>query len=701
MEVRRRLYALLILLTPAPGLCQPQDVKSLAGLDLLKLREIPVVSAARHEQNAQHSPRAVSVITAEEIRRRNFRTVPEAIAGLTGVFLQQTNYAGGSPIIRGMVGNRVLILLNGIRLNNGTYRLGPNQYLNFIDINQVERIEVVRGAGSVLYGSDAFGGVINVITRSAPDPLMGAEFGGRVRTRFASSERSGGGRLEFSGAAGRIGLAGGYSQDGFGDLHAGAGPQSHTGYGQYGGDAQVRVALGPGRWFSAGVTRLRQFHAPRTDVLRAGADLEHQWSPEGRDLIYTQFNQTNISRHLDAMQVTVSWQRPVEQLYRVLASDPGVERQHLDAVHTHSVSAQFSYIPRPSHVLTYGFEFASDRAVSRRTDLELATGLRRPAKGNYPDGSRFSSAALFIQDEAEITRRVHAVLGLRHDWFRLGADTSDAVTGDFNIDTRSAALTGSGYVLIDLAPSLAAVFGVSQGFRAPNLDDSTVLGGSGNRFEVPNPDLEPERGVSQEYGLRVKSKRGSGSIVFFHDGYRGLIGRAPGLFNGLPFIDSNRNGLKDANELDVYRRENVGRASVSGVEAESIIPFGSKWTWTHTTTWTRGTDRSLDAPLSRIPPLNAVSRITCAPSPAFWFELAALAAAPQRRLSPGDITDIRIGPGGTAGFAVFHFRTALIRTRLAGLSLSWENFTNRRYRLHGSGFERPGSGLVVAYERSF
>ena len=72
-------------------------------------------------------------------------------------------------------------MINGIRMNNGTYRLGPNQYLNQIDINQVERIEVVRGAGSVLYGSDAFGGVINVITKGAPDPRHGS--GGQTARR--------------------------------------------------------------------------------------------------------------------------------------------------------------------------------------------------------------------------------------------------------------------------------------------------------------------------------------------------------------------------------------------------------------------------------------------------------------------------------------------------------------------------------------
>src|SRR5688500_11185965 len=101
-----------------------EEVRKLAELELKQLAELPIVSAARHRQSKSDSPRAVSVITAEQIRKRNFRNVPEAISELSGVFLQQTNYAGGSPIIRGVVGNRILILLNGIRLNNATFRLG-------------------------------------------------------------------------------------------------------------------------------------------------------------------------------------------------------------------------------------------------------------------------------------------------------------------------------------------------------------------------------------------------------------------------------------------------------------------------------------------------------------------------------------------------------------------------------------------------
>jgi outer membrane receptor protein involved in Fe transport len=118
-------------------------------------------------------------------------------------------------------------------------------------------------------------------------------------------------------------------------------------------------------------------------------------------------------------------------------------------------------------------------------------------------------------------------------------------------------------------------------------------------------------------------------------------------------------------------------------------------------TWTHGTDLSLSQPLTRIPPFYGASRLTWQPRKLLWAEAALLAASGQHRLSAADIADIRIGPGGTAGYAVLHLRAGLRGSILSGLSIALENVTNRRYRMHGSGFDSPGIHLIVGYERPF
>ena len=111
------------------------------------------------------NPLVISSIKNQQIIEKGARTTPEALMGVSGVFIQKTNHGGGSAFIRGLTGNQTLIVLDGIRLNNAIYRYGPNQYLNTIDMFTVDKIDVLKGIGSVEYGSDAMGGVIHVKTK--------------------------------------------------------------------------------------------------------------------------------------------------------------------------------------------------------------------------------------------------------------------------------------------------------------------------------------------------------------------------------------------------------------------------------------------------------------------------------------------------------------------------------------------------------
>ena len=202
-----RVIAVVILLSPT-CLAEAQVTadQSNAELELTELLKVRAVTGARHDQRLIDSPRQIGVVTAEDIRRRNYRSTPDALSDIVGVFVQETNDGGGSPIIRGLVGNQILILVDGIRLNNGAYRLGPNQYLNTIDLNQIERIEVVRGAGSVLYGSDALGGVVNIITRAAGRDDGTGAVGTRWFSRLSSANTGAIGRAEVSVTDRRAGL---------------------------------------------------------------------------------------------------------------------------------------------------------------------------------------------------------------------------------------------------------------------------------------------------------------------------------------------------------------------------------------------------------------------------------------------------------------------------------------------------------------
>jgi len=241
-------------------------------LVLTDLLQVRAVTGARHDQRLIDSARQIVVVTADALRRRNYRSTPDALADLVGVFVQETNDGSGSPIIRGLIGNQILLLVDGIRLNNASYRLGPNQYLNTVDINQIERIEVVRGAGSVLYGSDALGGVVNIITPAAGRAAGTGALGARWFSRLASANTSGIGRAEVSARTGPVGYIGGVTFKRFGELRGGrdTGVQPLTGYDEWDGDAKAAWRLSAHQELIVAGQRVTQRDVRRADVVAAG-----------------------------------------------------------------------------------------------------------------------------------------------------------------------------------------------------------------------------------------------------------------------------------------------------------------------------------------------------------------------------------------------------------------------------------------------
>lgn len=144
-----------------------------------------VITASRVATFQLNTPEAIEVIKNSTIQRCQLRTGPEALFIMPGIFVQKTNYGGGSPFLRGLTGNQTLLLIDGIRLSNATTRYGPNQYFNTLDIFSLDKIEVLRGSGSVQYGSDAMGGTIQAFSEKigfSDKPI----WGGSVLSRLAT-----------------------------------------------------------------------------------------------------------------------------------------------------------------------------------------------------------------------------------------------------------------------------------------------------------------------------------------------------------------------------------------------------------------------------------------------------------------------------------------------------------------------------------
>ncbi len=663
-----------------------------------------VYSVNRVPERTFDTGRAVDIVTVDEAWRRNARSLPDVLMEEAGVFIQQTNYGAGSPIIRGLMGKQIMILIDGVKVNNATYRFGPVQYLSTIDLRAVERIEIVRGVGSVL-GSDALGGVINIIMKKGPgidDPAHSS----RIIGRYSSADHAWTSHAESSGKQGDLRYTAGASYHSTGNLHAsGIGSQIATGdYTERAANLFAEYALPKDRFVSIAYNVFQQNDVPRTDRIASGANLRFMFDPQRLQFARATFEDGSITPRngLDRLQVTAYWNRQDEGNEEIRTDRPDILRMMDDSQTMIGLNAEMaSTIGKASHAV-YGVEYSSEDIRSRRNDLDMTAGTIRTARGKFTDGASYETLALYAQNRTHFGKWVTATVGGRYARFTAGGSENTA-RGELTLDSRVSDVTGSVGVIAHATPSLNLIFNTTQGFRAPNIEDLSVFDERPTGTEVPNPDLEAEKIVMYELGLKHSTERSSISAFVYQSNLADLLVRASGTYNGLPYFDNNGNGIRDASEPLVLQKQNHGKARVRGAELDWSFRPRSGWTWFGNVTRTRGDDQLADEPLSRIPPTFGTMGIRW--SPAFhrqpWVEGIVTAAAAQRRLNSADKADSRIGIDGTDGFTVVNLRGGLSLGEHLRLSLAWENVLDELYKLHGSGVYRAASQVVVGVEVGF
>jgi ABC-type antimicrobial peptide transport system permease subunit len=209
----------------------------------LELNEV-IFTGKKIKSNVFNSAESISILNSKSLSLKSQRNTPELLNEIPGVFIQKTNHGGGSAFLRGLTGNQVLYLMDGIRINNAITRYGPNQYLNTIDRFSIDRMEIVRGSGSVLFGSDAIGGVINILSIN-PDIKQQKAFSGKISTRLGSNnlEESLNGRISYKNK--ESWLTSGITTRSFGDLIGGKNTklQHPSGYDEFCYDIKTNIQM--------------------------------------------------------------------------------------------------------------------------------------------------------------------------------------------------------------------------------------------------------------------------------------------------------------------------------------------------------------------------------------------------------------------------------------------------------------------------
>jgi iron complex outermembrane receptor protein/hemoglobin/transferrin/lactoferrin receptor protein len=737
---RRRLpsalrYALsgwLALASAAAG----QDAPTAPGPEPQAASDAELSAAARVAAPTDAEDRASSVVTRAQLDERLARSTPDALRHEPGVSVQQTAHGQASPYVRGMTGQQVVHLFDGIRINNGIFRQGPNQYFFTVDWYTLDRLEVIRGSASTRFGSDALGGALLAFPR---EPLPAAagralEFHPRLYGRFGSADLERGGRAEVELGVdedGALLVGGGYREaerlESGGEVgnpgrraplvprfEADGRTQLGTGYREATFDARVVERVLSGMRLIGAVYGFRELDAPRTDLcpppeapISECLMVEEQF----RTLAYAALrgDPGAVVRDLD---VNVSYQRHDE--LRVNDRPLSFVRTEYDnGLWTLGAALRASTVPSRlgtsgHYRVRLGAEGYRDQVESGAVQQLYDPALRgvveqdalrlRYSRGQYVDGSIYVTAGVFAELEL-----VPLDMLTLHGGGRLAAagasvppDTESRTLGGTSQWTAAVGRAGAA---LRLHPALTLRVNFDQGFRAPNLDDLSSRQQIGSGFQFENAALEPERTNTLELGIESAPSWLSLELWAF----------ATWLDDAITRVRREREDCPPQSACPAFRTQfqlvnASGTARILGAESalRAELPAGFSLRAGYAYAVGEGdTTGSRDlfgerVPLSRIPPMNGSVEARYTTLASRFYAAAVLRwALAQRRLAPSDLSDARIPQGGTPGHAVCDLRAGFRYSPELRLHLVLENVFDVAYRVHGSSINGPGRGIQL------
>lgn len=679
------------------------------------------VVAAGYPRDAP-SERASSQTFAEDMRGRSARSVPDALRFEPGVSVQQTGHAQASPFLRGLTGQQTVVLLDGVRLNTSIWRRGPNQYAFTVDARSLASIEVVRGGASTRYGADALGGAL-LLHPLEPSGQAGVR---PSLTAFgATADAQLGGRLQLDAAAGPLGLIAGVTGRRAGLLQA-AGPvrsprtfapadvpafaadgrtQLGTGFSELAFDARSVLRAGRAGRLTLATSSSFQFDAPRTDQCppRGGAEGDClTYERQHRSAVWGSWDTApDEAPRLRRARVTASWQR-VEERRRTDRPRAGTEEVGHDLVDTFGVAATLEGVPFAAGLLQVGGDAWLDLVQSRAWLWRAgAEGAEARSRGQYVNGARAATGGVFAE-QGWTLERLAVRAGLRVGLSGVDSPAEER-SGSAKVARVFAPVAAHAGVELKPLSGLSLLANLDRSFRAPNLDDLTSRQATGAGYQLENPGLGPEGASSLELGAVVRAGRVRAQLWGFASLLDGAVERRDRPVSDCP-PDSAACLAAPARFELVNARAPAWLLGAEGDVRASPIPSVELKA---TAAWAIGFGPNPAGataaggpfvPLSRIPPLFGTAEAGWKSRFGLSLGAALRWAALQQRLAPSDARDARIPEGGTPAWAVVDLRAGF---RSGGPLSAWlvlENLFDTPYRVHGSGVNGPGRGLIFTVE---
>lgn len=694
---------------------------TLADIELrpmaLSMEEV-VVTASRGGKKPYELPIATTVVDEQEISNGQDASTVEALKAQPGIWAQSSTIgSNGSVSIRGFTGKQIVTMFDGIRTTTSSIQGGQNDQLTDADILDVNGIEVIKGPGSAFQGSDAIGGVVNVVTEKNPSYTEKLKLGGRLYSKYSTVDSGKSIRGEARIASPHLFLTAGISRTDLGNLRAGGSDSTSLGLQvpssskQRDWDAQANYLFNDNHQlqFSA-----KDHSCPESRDYRKLNDkvvIERQTyklSYEGKNI--------GFMENLKTMSYLQKRNR--EKFTNDIKTSTGPSKMLGSEI-------QATSFPSNNFSITYGVHLHRDSI----TGMNPETGVKN-MNGVY------DNKAIFAVSEWQASKKIQLNFNIREDFCRLkteappidsidplikqAIDSSYISYDNLNIDKTHQALTGSAGFIFALHKNLNIVGNVGRAFRAGNYNEVCASAGT-RKYGVPNDgSIKPEYSLTWESGIRPHTNNFSAGLTYFNTTLYDCIQSVPGTFAGEDSFTLVSGGKEIT--IPVYVLENASAPIlVQGIEADwdylfPELKIGALSIYGNFT-WMEGKDEITEEPLAYASPTNGLGgirwdRFRNSRDWNTWISFdswivgefddipQSTATKEEYWVDPQDKTSGIIGGEDNPclpGFYLLNLRGG-IKWKFLSLKLAVENIANRKYRVKDERIDGPGRNFSVAVE---
>jgi len=720
-----------------------KDIKASSGVVFLEtdenqLSEV-VISVSKWEQDQKKIPQKVVHITEEDVLMNIPQTTADLLQRSGQVYVQKSQLGGGSPMIRGFSTNRLLLTVDGVRMNTAIFRGGNVQNVIAIDPFAIGQSEVVLGPGSVVYGSDAIGGVMNFYTKKPQFSKQNSEVNGHSVFRYSSANQEKTAHADVTIGFDHWAFLTSVSYSDFEDLTMGSdGPDSYlrneyastiegvdvtlsndsprdqipTGYSQVSFMQKIRYKPNTTWDFDMGLLYSTTSNFSRYDRLLRYNDgvlrsAEWFYGPQRWVMGTMQVTQKSRNDFYDSMKITTAYQF-FEESRNDRDYGSSLLSSTVENVDAYSLNLDFEKKVGASGALFYGAEYVMNHVHSEGQQTDITTREVLDAPSRYPDGSGWQSLAAYLSYQHHFNSKFSMQSGLRYNHILLDA-AFDSAFFDFpfteaKIDTGAfTANTGWSWLPMD---ALQWKLNFATSFRAPNIDDiGKIFDSEPGAVVVPNPDLKPEYAYTGELGLQWKPVK---KLVFDLATYYTFLDDA------LIRRDFTLNGedtiLYDGELSQVQAIQNASKSSIYGFEVGMQFDFGTFFKLTSQYTITKGFDEEdggIRLPSRHVSPQFGNTHLTFNSKKlvldAYMEYNGSLSfdqLAPSEQAKPYLYASDVAGNPYSPSWYTLNFKTRYEFSTHLQTIVALENITNQRYRTYSSGLAGPGCNLVVTLKYS-